>query len=415
VKGEYYVTTFCNFAHRLSDGRPIGPPEGPNGKRSRHDCSQLSPTKLRLERDFGANAVEGSMTEFFPGEAEALAEDDDAALDSLYWQHAPVPKCWLCKGRGYIEAPDEFSAVHTEQLNCPVCDRNPLRAGALLPVLPLTGYAYLVQWFDHDAGNNVLIARTLAQMRKMVQIVADRHPCAEVLGGDWVQFVRPPDAIQALYADVQQERTEYSFWRWIELRLSVLQEQGKALPEPLGLCHGYKRKRGVRTGARDDDHSYCSNCTYGVTVRGHDPKEWYAKRQGVYYAGIARKILPVGLTMAHPQRCTAMSPSASKRERLYYVSASGDQNAPRTRIHPVPTTEAEQRKILGFSNQPALWFERLGDYPDTEASKKILAAARAKCQDEADVRAEARLRRERALNEQEEKTFLELVVHGQEE
>lgn len=36
--GTFYVTTFCNFAHRLSDGAPIN-----------HECFVLSPSKLRAE------------------------------------------------------------------------------------------------------------------------------------------------------------------------------------------------------------------------------------------------------------------------------------------------------------------------------------------------------------------------------
>lgn len=33
-----YVTTYCNFAHRMADGKPIG-----------HECYVLPPEALRLE------------------------------------------------------------------------------------------------------------------------------------------------------------------------------------------------------------------------------------------------------------------------------------------------------------------------------------------------------------------------------
>lgn len=414
MKGEYYVTSFCNFTHRMRDGRPVGPPEGPNGKRTRHDCPQLSPTKLRLERDFGANAVSGCMTEFLPGEAEALAENDEDALDSLYWQRAPIPKCWLCEGRGYIEAPDEFSSVHTEQLNCPVCDRNPLRAGALLPALPLTGYAYLVQWFAHETGNNILIARTLAQMRKMVISVAERHPWAVYLGGDFVEIVSPPTEYQQLYAEKQRERTEYFFWRWVESHLQVLREQGKEMPKPLGLCKTYRKQRAAKSWTDDFDHARCVNCTYGVTLNGVDPKAWYAERQNPYYAALARKTISGGPTMWGPLRSEARAQPALNLNRLYYIHPFGGQGVPLTRFRPAPKSGPEQKEILRDSNTPVLWFERLGDYPDNEASKKIFAEARAEAEAEVSAKTEARTREKEAEFAREARAFLSLVSVGQE-
>ncbi len=35
----FYVTTYCNFAHRLADGKPI-----------RHECRIIPPKALELER-----------------------------------------------------------------------------------------------------------------------------------------------------------------------------------------------------------------------------------------------------------------------------------------------------------------------------------------------------------------------------
>ncbi len=35
---KFYVTTFCNFPHRLRDGKPIG-----------HECYIIPPSLLRLE------------------------------------------------------------------------------------------------------------------------------------------------------------------------------------------------------------------------------------------------------------------------------------------------------------------------------------------------------------------------------
>jgi hypothetical protein len=38
--GDFYVTTFCNFAHRLKDGKPIN-----------HECYIIPPELLRLEME----------------------------------------------------------------------------------------------------------------------------------------------------------------------------------------------------------------------------------------------------------------------------------------------------------------------------------------------------------------------------
>lgn len=45
-----YLTTFCNKAHRLADGKPIG-----------HNCYVLDPVKLRLEAEGRIDEIEGSI------------------------------------------------------------------------------------------------------------------------------------------------------------------------------------------------------------------------------------------------------------------------------------------------------------------------------------------------------------------
>lgn len=48
--GEFYVTTFCNFAHATATGRPIG-----------HECYILDPKKLQLEATGQMDKIEGSI------------------------------------------------------------------------------------------------------------------------------------------------------------------------------------------------------------------------------------------------------------------------------------------------------------------------------------------------------------------
>jgi len=48
--GSFYVTTFCNRAHRLLDGKPIG-----------HNCYVLDLAKLRLEAEGRMDEIEGSI------------------------------------------------------------------------------------------------------------------------------------------------------------------------------------------------------------------------------------------------------------------------------------------------------------------------------------------------------------------
>jgi len=82
---EFYVTTYCNRAHSLADGRALGE----EGDDEWHECDELSPTKLRIEREFGPSAVKGSMTAFYLGERKALDNGDRDALEGLFWEHAP--------------------------------------------------------------------------------------------------------------------------------------------------------------------------------------------------------------------------------------------------------------------------------------------------------------------------------------
>lgn len=44
---EFYVTSFCNFPHRLRDGKPLG-----------HECYVLRPESLQLEREGKFSQIE---------------------------------------------------------------------------------------------------------------------------------------------------------------------------------------------------------------------------------------------------------------------------------------------------------------------------------------------------------------------
>ena len=77
-KRPIYATTYCNRAHDIYTGLPI-----------HHECDQLSPISLMLEREFEPSAVYesiGSSRSFRPGEfelAEAIDEGDESAKDDL--------------------------------------------------------------------------------------------------------------------------------------------------------------------------------------------------------------------------------------------------------------------------------------------------------------------------------------------
>lgn len=83
----FYVTTYCNFAHDLYTGLPI-----------RHECDQLSPVSLMLEREFGPRAVLdsiGSARSFRPGEfeiAEGIDEGYESEKDDLQRMYAEEVK-----------------------------------------------------------------------------------------------------------------------------------------------------------------------------------------------------------------------------------------------------------------------------------------------------------------------------------
>lgn len=49
---EIYCTSFCNFGHRLKDGKPV-----------EHECYIIRPEMLRMEREQGAQACRDHMRE----------------------------------------------------------------------------------------------------------------------------------------------------------------------------------------------------------------------------------------------------------------------------------------------------------------------------------------------------------------
>jgi hypothetical protein len=81
TKTSFYIPEYCNHPHSLEDGEAMW-----------HACTRLSPTKLRIKHNFGENAVKEPLTEFYPGEMEALKNNDKNALEQIYWQHAPALK-----------------------------------------------------------------------------------------------------------------------------------------------------------------------------------------------------------------------------------------------------------------------------------------------------------------------------------
>ena len=49
---EIYCTSFCNFGHRLKDGKPV-----------EHECYIIRPEMLRMEHEHGARACLDYMRE----------------------------------------------------------------------------------------------------------------------------------------------------------------------------------------------------------------------------------------------------------------------------------------------------------------------------------------------------------------
>lgn len=73
MSNRVYATTFCNFGHDMVTGEPIN-----------HECDILSSVQLHIEHAYGANAVEGSMTDFEDEELEAMEYEDTFTLAELF-------------------------------------------------------------------------------------------------------------------------------------------------------------------------------------------------------------------------------------------------------------------------------------------------------------------------------------------
>lgn len=64
---KFYVSTYCNFPHRMRDGRPL-----------RHECRMIPPAALRAERD---GDYEKAIAIMQKAEAERRAEAKDRDID----------------------------------------------------------------------------------------------------------------------------------------------------------------------------------------------------------------------------------------------------------------------------------------------------------------------------------------------
>jgi len=402
---EFYVTTYCNFAHSLADGEAMGE----EGDEEWHECDWLSPTKLRIERDFGANAVEGSMTEFYPGEMEALENDDEAALERLYQIHAPGPKCWYCDGTGSITVVEGLDDSHgnLNQEPCPVCDGEPAKNGFMMPYVPFGGTWFLARWHEHNEGHHVLLARSHRQLRGLVAALLAKEPWAEIKECWVVELVAPSRRLQRAYAKSTAEAIEASFWMWIAGHCHDLHDKGEALPSPLAMCTEYKAKDPEDTETKDWDsrHSYCANCNHGVRVEGRDATAWYRERRDAY-------LKVVGAEQEEQRRRykprTARVPSkarvAGDDEKLWYVSECFGHHSDGTRFEEFDPAE-EGHVGHAARNPPLLWFRKinavsLGEFEAmaAEVQAKIEAArAKARKVDEERDEREARHRLKRFL------------------
>jgi hypothetical protein len=400
---EFYVTTYCNFAHSLADGEAMGE----EGDEEWHECDWLSPTKLRIERDFGANAVEGSMREFYPGEMDALENDDEAALERIYQRHAPGPKCWYCDGTGAVTVVEGIDASHgnLNQEPCPVCDGEPAKHGFMMPYVPFEGVWYLARWYEHNEGHHVLLARSHRQLREMVAALVAKEPWAEVKEVWVVELLAPSRKLQRAYAASTGAAIETYFWQWVAGHCHDLHDKGKDLPRPLVMCTEYKGRDPDDAHEWDTRHSYCANCVNGVRVDGRDATEWYRERRNDFLKVVGaeqeeqRRRYPPR-TVRVPSRARV----AGDDEKLWYVSECFGHHSDGTRFEEFDPSEASHVEHAA-NHAPLLWFRKLNPVSTGEFDQMFRARQQAirdereaerKVQEAADER-EARHRLKRFL------------------
>lgn len=68
MSDKFYVTTFCNFAHRLKDGKPIG-----------HECYVLPTEALCAERDGDMGRAQEVMSKWKKRRPHRGLRDKEAA------------------------------------------------------------------------------------------------------------------------------------------------------------------------------------------------------------------------------------------------------------------------------------------------------------------------------------------------
>lgn len=148
-------------------------------------------------------------------------------------------------------------------------------------LFPHAGDVYLLQWYEYNEGNNVIVARSIENAVLMFKHAEARHTGIKPVKFFKATIVSPSDEMKVFYAAKKYTDAVQNFKYMIQSVVGDYMEEFKEPPPGFARCPEYKPDPERITTADDseyykDSHGYCltKDCVGGAIVPNVEALFW---------------------------------------------------------------------------------------------------------------------------------------------
>lgn len=148
-------------------------------------------------------------------------------------------------------------------------------------LFPNAGDVYLLQWYEYNEGNNVIVARSIENAVLMFKHAEERHTGIKPVKFFKATIVSPSDSMKVFYAAKKYNDAMMSFKYMIDSVVGDYMEEFKEPPPGYARCPEYKPDP-ERVSTPEDleynspGHGYCltKDCVGGAIIRNVEALFW---------------------------------------------------------------------------------------------------------------------------------------------
>jgi hypothetical protein len=158
---------------------------------------------------------------------------------------------------------------------------------------PYGGHKFLLKWYEHDEGNNIILASSEQGIKEIVQRIVYKYPDMEVRDFCEIEIVAPSNHLSEIAAEYKTQGRIAEFHRAMIGYLHELIRNNVPLPSPFAICSNYESSEDFAE-ERDSDHETdtwareehydCRNCKNKIQMGGMTPKQLYEQYAEQWYA-----------------------------------------------------------------------------------------------------------------------------------